>query len=293
MKSFYACDEGNPFSVKVELQDPKLIRRPAYAGDAYPSDPVELSETIDSLIDGTRRPQSTKGDLRALVSPTTSEVYTDHAFFAGLRTLRGKHFDTIIVLAMSQQVFFDYASVYKGGSYDTPLGRVFVDLELARDLSERHPRVVMSGVGHTGGPRQEFGIEILLPALQKLLGDFKVVPIIIGSDDDTTGVAVGEVLSSVRADQSSLLIGGVNLLENDELSADLRGRIVNSILARDLNRTTERIRAAQVSGASPLLSIMYATARTGVSEIILPRADGSEADDTVEDLSSLSVVFMK
>ena len=120
--------------MKVEQQDPKLARRAAYAGQAYPADPVELAAQIDTLITKTSRPQSTKGNLRALISPTTAELYTASNYFAGLRTLRGHHFRTVILLGSSQQLFFDYASVFRGGSYDTPLGRLFVDLELARDL---------------------------------------------------------------------------------------------------------------------------------------------------------------
>jgi AmmeMemoRadiSam system protein B len=141
--------------------------------------------------------------------------------------------------------------------------------------------------------RQEFGIELLLPALQRLLVDFAIVPIVIGRDDDSASVAVGEILSTVAKDESILLVGGVNLLEKENLSPDLRSRIVNSIRARDLNRATERITAAQISGASPLLSIMYATARAGINEVILPKSDGSEIDDYVSDLGTLSAVFMK
>ncbi len=279
--------------MKVELQDAKLTRRAAYAGTAYPADPVELSETIDKLIDQSRRPQSTKGNLRALISPSTGGIYSDLPCFAGLRTLRARNFKTVVMLTTSQQNFFDFASVYNGGAYNTPLGRVFVDLELARKLSELHPKVIMSDTGHEGGPRQEYGIELLLPAMQRLLGGFAIVPIVLGSDDDATSIAVGEVLSSIAGDESTLIVGAVNLLEAEELNSDLRKRLVGSILTRDLNRTSERIRAGQVSGAAPLLAIMYATSRIGITDIILPKSDGTEWDDQLSDLSILSVAFLK
>ncbi len=60
-------------------------------------------------------------------------------------------------------------------AFETPLGRVPVDAEAVQRLAPFR-QVVTSAAAHA----QEHSLEVQLPFLQKMLGEFKLVPLAVG-----------------------------------------------------------------------------------------------------------------
>lgn len=273
-------------TMEVKLQKPELVRRPCFAGESYSADPAVLSGNIDKRIAATTRPTSVKGEIGAIVTSCTSESLYLAGELGAIRALNHKKYSTVILVASAQQNFFDYNSVYLGGAYDTPLGRVFVDLPVAERMANSHPRVVFAGTGHTGGKDAEYAIEMLLPFLQRLLGDFRIVPIVMGSEDESNVVAVGEVLSAVVDPQRSLIVGCSELMFESPVNTGKVDQIVDAVGKLEWRTLYDRLRNAQLPSTAPLAAIAYAARRLKIK-----RAE--TLSDTSGEGTSLSVVMLQ
>jgi len=151
------------------------IRRPAVAGAFYPSDPATLRGQLDSYLEEAEISPGT-GDIIALVSPHAGYAYSGRAAGYGFKLLKGRGYDRVIILGPTHYVSFRGASIPAVDYYETPLGKVPLDLRVCRALLKE---VLFSTVPQAHGP--EHAIEVQLPFLQEVLGDFKAVPVLLGS----------------------------------------------------------------------------------------------------------------
>ncbi len=271
--------------MEVALQKPELVRRPSFAGETYPADPAELGAMIDKRIADTTRPLSVKGEIGAIVTSCTYNSLFNVGELGAIRALNHKKYASVILIASAQQNFFDYTSVYLGGAYDTPLGRVFVDLPMAEKIANSHPRVVFSGSGHTGGKDAEYAIEMVLPFLQRLLGDFRIVPIVMGSEDESNVVAVGEVVSAVADPQKTLVVGCSELLFESSVGTDKTDAIIDAAAKLEWRTLYDRLRNSQLPSTAPLAAITYTARRLKIKRVeTLATTNGEE--------TSLSVVML-
>ena len=97
-------------------------------------------------------------------------------------SLKGRKIDRVIVIAPSHYEAFNFSSVYDGAAYTTPLGQVPVDRAFAAKLVAGARTIRLSSLGHQAtADKPEHSIEVQLPYLQRVLGKFQLVPIIMGS----------------------------------------------------------------------------------------------------------------
>ena len=114
------------------------------------------------------------------------------------------------MIGPSHFVGFDFTSVYDGDAYTTPLGTVPVDKVFARQLVKLDPTMQLSGMGHDITPAgAEHSIEVELPWLQHVLGNFQLVPIVMGDQSYESsralGVALAKLIDSDNKDGSTLI----------------------------------------------------------------------------------------
>jgi len=62
------------------------------------------------------------GQIVALVSPHAGYLYSGQVAAQAFKLIEGADFETVIVVAPSHRVFFQGASVYDRGGFETPLG---------------------------------------------------------------------------------------------------------------------------------------------------------------------------
>ena len=89
------------------------------------------------------------GAVRAIIAPHAGYAYSGQIAADAYKQIEGESFDTVVVVAPFHG-FCKGVSVFSGDGYETPLGVVEIDKELSAELSEIHPTVYASTVGHTG-----------------------------------------------------------------------------------------------------------------------------------------------
>jgi AmmeMemoRadiSam system protein A/AmmeMemoRadiSam system protein B len=126
----------------------------------------------------------------------------------GFRQLEGAPIDVAVIVAADHQYpLSDPISVWAEGGFETPLGVVPVDVEIARALVEADPRITVDPAAHEG----EHPIEIELPFLQRVCPDCRIVPVLMGQDDEETVGALADALLEVFPGQRAVVVASSDL----------------------------------------------------------------------------------
>jgi len=157
------------------------IRKPVRAGTFYPADPAELKQLIDQLSDQaqkTRLKIPAGKALRALIMPHAGYIYSGWTAAHASLVISPHQFSKVVLLAPDHFIGFSDAAISDVSAYQTPLGliKLHQDARKLRKQSDFFKPVPASD-------RKEHSLEVILPFLQAYLGDFELVPIVIGPTD--------------------------------------------------------------------------------------------------------------
>jgi hypothetical protein len=125
----------------------------------------------------------------------------------GYSLLKGKTIDTVVIISPSHREYFEGICVFSGNAYRTPLGDVQVDINLRDELLNEDESLLRNILGH----RQEHAIEVQLPFLQRMLGDVKILPIVMGDQKRSFCVRLGDTLAKVLRGKNILLVASTDL----------------------------------------------------------------------------------
>jgi AmmeMemoRadiSam system protein B len=150
-----------------------MIRRPAVAGQFYPADPQSLRDDLASLTRGTTAPSDPRGI--ALMVPHAGYMYSGRVAAETYTSVGLAR--RIVILCPNHTGQGEALAINVEGGWDTPLGRVPVDAPLARAILEGCGAVRIDGEAH----RREHSLEVQLPFLQHLVGEFTFVPLCVGT----------------------------------------------------------------------------------------------------------------
>jgi len=154
------------------------VRSPAVAGSFYPAREKELTGRVDDfLVEAS--PQESAGAILGLIVPHAGYDYSGLVAGYGFKQLENQNIDTVILIGNSHHAYFEGAAVYPQGYFKTPLGEVEIDSDLAQKIISENGKIKADTSVHS----QEHSLEVELPFLQRVLKNFKIVPILMGSGD--------------------------------------------------------------------------------------------------------------
>lgn len=177
------------------------VRPPAVAGQFYPGNRERLASELERFVGG-GAPAGT-GVVRALIVPHAGYQFSGAAAGKAYALVKDStRFRRVVVLAPSHRVPFRGLSVGGYEAFSTPLGNIPVDSGTCRRLTEASRRITDRSDPHTA----EHALEVQLPFLQHVLGEFHLVPILCG---DLTAADVRELAPVLREelfDDQTLLV---------------------------------------------------------------------------------------
>lgn len=187
-------------------QKMERVREPVFAGSWYPADSSDLSEMVDRYLQKVEK-RDLKGDLVGLWVPHAGYTFSGGVAAHAFKQLEDKKYETVIVMGPSHRFPLPGISIYDRGFYKTPLGPVPIDTVVAAQLKAGSDRIDYVAQAHAN----EHCIEIELPFLQKTLGSFKLVPVLVGNPSMREVKDLTDALIEVLGAKGRLLV----------LSADL------------------------------------------------------------------------
>ena len=158
-------------------------RHPAVAGQFYPADARELEKQLERLFQ--EAVPKNHEQVRAIISPHAGYVFSGRIAASAFNQIdTSVACQRVFILGSSHHFRFEGASVFCGGDFVMPYGSHAVDLELANELIEKYPALFSD---YRPAHYRDHCIEVQLPFLHhQLKGDYKIVPIILGTNNPET-----------------------------------------------------------------------------------------------------------
>ena len=273
---------------------PQTNRKPVVAGMFYPASPDELTGQIDTFLQNAP-PHPVDGDVAAIVSPHAGYIYSGQIAAHGYKAVEGQQFDLVVVLAPSHRIYFKGASIYTAGDYLTPLGTVRVDQEACQALLAQDPSFRFYPEAHA----QEHALEVQLPFLQRALSTFKLLPVVMGTQDYTSCERLQTALLPILKGKKTLIVASSDLshYHSHEEAIALDRLVVKKIEAFDpkgLNATLSNGQA-EACGGGPVITAMLAVSGLGAhhSKVLVYGDSGDITGDNSAVVGYLSAVFYK
>jgi MEMO1 family protein len=174
-----------------------VIRPPAVAGMFYPADPVILAQQVQGFLAHAHSPALIP---KALIVPHAGYIYSGTLAATGYATLKpiAHRIRRVILLGPTHRVAVRGLALSGAEAFDTPLGRIKIDLDAARAIAHL-PQVCTSPAVHA----QEHSLEVQLPFLQCVLPEFTLLPLAVGT---ASAAEVAEVLELIWGGDETLIV---------------------------------------------------------------------------------------
>lgn len=232
------------------------LRPPAAAGAFYPGDPQALLGEVDELLDGVESLEVRFGHPKVLIVPHAGYIYSGataaHAY-SELIPARGL-VKRVILLGPVHRVAVRGLALPGVDLFATPLGRIPLDAEAVRSLADL-PQVVTSAPAHA----MEHSLEVQLPFLQRVLGEFSLVPLAVG---DASREQVAEVLERLWGGPETLIVISTDLSHYHEYET---ARKIDGDTAERISRLETGLNHQQACGATPLNGLLALAKKKGLS----------------------------
>ncbi|MFL6563318.1 MAG: AmmeMemoRadiSam system protein B, partial [Burkholderiales bacterium] len=259
------------------------IRPAAVAGMFYPGEPRALAAEIARFLgtDDTLAPRL--AFPKALVVPHAGYVYSGAVAaraYQELALARGM-VRRVVLLGPAHRVPVRGLAAPSVEAFQTPLGSVALDRVALRSLADL-PQVVQSDSAHA----LEHALEVQLPFLQTVLGEFSLVPLAVGTAD---AAEVTEVLERLWGGAETLLVVSTDL-SHYHAYAEAR-RIDAATLARIAARATD-IDHDEACGATPLNGLLACARKRELPVRLLAACNSGDtagAKDSVVGYSSFAL----
>jgi AmmeMemoRadiSam system protein B len=248
------------------------VRPPAVSGLFYPASAEELRSAVEGYLRETPGRNGAPAP-KAVIAPHAGYVYSGPIAGSAFRTFAGaaavSAVERVVLLGPSHFVPFRGLALPGHESFGTPLGTVKLQGKGAQ-AALRLPQVRIIPEAHV----REHSLEVELPFLQVLLGDFELVPLVVGEAEPDE---VAEVLDRLWGGPETLIV----------ISSDLSHYLSQDAARRADRQTADAILSLggpldprQACGAGPINGLLHAARARGLTaELLDLRSSADTAGD--------------
>ena len=253
-----------------------MIRKPAAVG-FYPQAPDSLNALLEELFSEAEQ----KGPFRYGVSPHAGYIYSGLAAASLFKSL--KKSKKLVILGVDHHGIGYDIVLHPYSAWETPLGRVEIDHELAASVEEIQPQVYPCPNEHS--------IEVQLPFLQFLWGDFGFLPITVPSVPFSRLEELGRVLSELKV--PVIASSDMSHFVDSETAARLDMLAIDQILKKDARGLLDTVLENRISmcGVFPVASLLSALPRDSKGDLVMYYNSGDITGDRSSVVGYASVGF--
>jgi AmmeMemoRadiSam system protein B len=249
------------------------IREPAVAGRFYAKSADDLARSVATMLDAV--PVSFGPAPKALIVPHAGYVYSGPVAataYAELRRYRDRY-RRVVLLGPSHRVAFRGLAMTNAAAFRTPLGDVRIDHESVTGLNI--PGLRVADAPHVA----EHSLEVQLPFLLNVLGDFVLVPIVVG---DAAPALVARLLDALWDGPETLIVISSDL--SHYLAYDDARKVDARTCEAIEHFDAERLDHDMACGATPVAGLLVVARRRGLN---IRTLDIRNSGDTSGDKSSV------
>ncbi|GAA5862490.1 hypothetical protein JCM3774_002534 [Rhodotorula dairenensis] len=188
-----------------------VTRAASHAGSWYTDDKARLDAQLATWLEATANPQHGEPlkqapiqGCKAIIAPHAGYSYSGPAAAFAYRCIDVQNIHRVFVLGPSHHVYLDGCALSRCTVYDTPIGKLPLDLDTIRELKETGKFQDMD----QETDEDEHSIEMHLPYIRKVFEgrDIKIVPILVGSISHSSEQAYGALLAPYLADPGTVFV---------------------------------------------------------------------------------------
>jgi len=192
--------------VAAGLSAAQDVRRPVVAGQFYPADAAELSALVDGYLGRAPVPEAGKDHPLALIAPHAGYSYSGSMAGRAYALVRGGPYDVVVIIGPSHRYGFRGCSIYPKGGFETPLGVAAVDADAAAAISRA------GGFDYVPEAfAEEHSLEVQVPFVQRALPAAKIVPIVMGDQNEAASKALAAALVKGLRGRRALIVASTDL----------------------------------------------------------------------------------
>ena len=227
-----------------------MLRKPAVAGMFYPDDSEELVKTIEDCFLHSFGPGKIPDIESFEGNDYPVNVMVPHAGFQYSGTIAAHSYcelakngfpEVFIIIGPNHTGLGSEVSVFNKGEWITPLGNIQVDEEFADTLISFSDFASADFAAHM----REHSIEVQLPFLQYFSNDFKIVPVVLGSQTISAAndLAAAILKAGEKLDKSYCVIASSDLshFNTQERANEVDGFVLEDIENMDEFKLLEKI----------------------------------------------------
>jgi MEMO1 family protein len=265
------------------------VRNSYAAGSYYPGTPAAVKAALGKFIDKS----APKQDAVGLLVPHAGYVYSGAVAGAAISRIIMK--DTFIIMGPSHSGIGEPFSVWPEGTWQTPLGSVEVDAELAQKIIGLSQYAEPDFAAH----REEHAVEVQIPFLQYLKPDVKIVPIILAGASLAVyrelGHAIAQAIKDTKKNVVILASGDMTHYEPAEQARAKDMKAVEAMLNLDEAELTRRYNQLHITMCAhgPAAVLISAAKELGATkgELVMYSNSGEGSGDYESVVGYASVII--
>jgi AmmeMemoRadiSam system protein B/AmmeMemoRadiSam system protein A len=269
------------------------IKPAAFAGQFYESNPARLAAQVDWFVAHSGEAAQPKGKILAVIVPHAGYVYSGPTAAHAYALVRGRDYETVVIVGPSHRVGFEGCSIYPEGGFETPLGVARIDAPLAKAIGRAS--------GFSFIPEafaQEHSVEVQIPFIQRVLPQARIVPIVMGYQKKATVLALAAGLEKACAGKNVLIVASTDMSHYlpPKEGAALDAETISLVVSFKTETLLRKIEAGEniLCGGGPVVAALLYARKKGPAKVEVLKhsnsADGGAPADSVVGYMAAAVV---
>ncbi len=254
-----------------------MKRKPVVAGQFYPQVPDLLMRELKQLIDD----DALKKEVKGIVVPHAGYMFS--GIVAGSVFSKIEIPDTFVFIGPNHTGMGENVSIMTEGVWETPLGDIDIDSELAEQIVKESELFKKDALAH----EREHSIEVQLPFVQYLSRDCRFVPIVLRSYNEMTCEEAGNAIASaVKKYPKKVVIAASTDMTHYEPAATAKQKdklAIRDILRLDGEALIQTVHVNDISmcGVGPTATMLFACKALGAkdAELVMYQTSGDVIGD--------------
>ncbi len=254
-----------------------MNRSPIASGRFYPGNKEKLKSVLKALMEDCPQRQKALG----VISPHAGYIYSGRVMGSVFSRIEVP--DTVVILAPNHTGRGAPFSVWPEGIWRTPLGDTSIDEGLVNEILSRCKLIEKDTDAH----QNEHSAEVILPFLQYINPQVKIVVIVVRSGNfknlSTLGKSIGNVIK--ESEPGALIVASSDMThyESQQSAEEKDKSAIAEIVALKEERLYDVVREQGISmcGVSPVVSMMVCSKERNATkaELIKYETSGEVSGD--------------
>jgi len=261
------------------------VREPAVAGKFYPDSAAKLRLAIEKFLQDAV-PVKVKKPI-AIIVPHAGYIYSGQICADGFKQVSHQVYDVVVILGTNHtSPNFQKIALYPGNGFRTPLGTALIEKNIISSLTRADPAdCTLDKSVH----KSEHSVEVMVPFIQVIFPQAKIVPVIVGSLDIEICTRFGQALAKVLKNKRALIVASsdlshypaaedANIVDRETLAAitKLDPAVFRSIVQAHMDRRIPNL-VTSACGEAPILAAMAAAKSLGATrEAVISYANSGD-----------------